>query len=460
MITHPTIAKPSAGSRRSLDAIRQRVFTFLRTHWYVSALVFTGLFAVARYLTQRDDIELVVYSTLLLWLALLPTLLLALKMRRINRRLNLRWVVPRVERNAEGKINHTTVTHYPSTGLKHKMQHGYLFDWTGFPTVTARDLMAKREQLTLDLHAYRCDIEELGTLEAKVTVWKSDPLKPPPSAEYLAPEPFDPTEGMYVGWDEQGRKMYLQLENRTGASVAGYPGSGKTILLRRIALEASLGGSRVIIANGKGDDAYSDLESLGITCIFDSKQEFLQLLTDLERLRRERMNEMPDNYIVTIIDELQEYLTVYTKEDKPAVEQIKALLVNLARKQRSSRMLTIFGSQKIDSTAIPTAFRDLFELRISGSTPSATVTKIALGELRDEDPQPHDPKVIPGGSHGRFIIKGQGKTKVFQASNLAENQVQDFVQARLRERSEQAASKGATTTPPIVMRDVGHDRSE
>lgn len=459
MITHPTIAKPS-GSRRSLDAIRQRMIALLRTHWYVSALVFAGLLAVARYLTQRDDLEFVAHSLLLLSLALLPTLLLAHKIRRINRRLNLRWVVPRVERIAEGKIKHTTVMYYPSTGLKLRMRHGYRFDWTGCPTVTARDLMTKREQLTLDLHSYRCDIEELGTLEARVTVWKSDPLKAPPSAEYLAPEPFNPSAGIYVGWDEQGRKMYLQLENKTGASVAGYPGSGKTVLLRRIAIEASLGGSRVFIANGKGDDAYSDLAPLDITCISDSKQEFLQLLTELERLRRERMNEIPDNYILTIIDELQEYLTVYTKEDKPVVERITALLVNLARKQRSSRMLIIFGSQKIDSSAIPTAFRDLFELRISGATPSSTVTKIALGELRDEDPQPHDQKVIPGGSHGRFIIKGQGKTKVFHAANLTENQVQDIVQARLRERSEQAASQGATTTPPIEMRDVSHDRSE
>lgn len=44
------------------------------------------------------------------------------------------------------------------------------------------------------------------------------------------------------------------------------------------------------------------------------------------------MNERQTNYVVRMIDELQEYLTAYCKDEKPLVKQITVLQVNLARK--------------------------------------------------------------------------------------------------------------------------------
>lgn len=87
----------------------------------------------------------------------------------------------------------------------------------------------------------------------------------------------------------------------------------------------------------------------------------------------------------------------------------------------------VYGSRKIDSTGIPTAFRNPFELRLSGAMPSPTVTRIAPGELCEYDPQPYDSNVIPASSDGRFIAKGQGPTTLPQVANLTEAQIRKVI---------------------------------
>jgi hypothetical protein len=452
MATFTTIINDINTWRRRSKNLK-RLQRFLRIHWYAVGLAVLAVLAVLgifAYLVSRSGLMLAAFQAALLLAAVLPTVMLKLTIRRMNRRLALTWKESRSHRKPDGAFSIRPTMVYPRTGVKHRIHHGYWFIWTGGPQVPAERLVLKADKLTRDLKVYRCDVEEVGTLEAKVTVWRTDPLTEPPYPDFLELMPLDPrTAELYAGWDQKQQPTVLELKDKTGMSIAGYPGSGKTVLMLRLALEAYLGGARVFIANGKGDDSFKAFAALGIRCVDEGKQAFLEWLQHLEQLRRDRMNEPQHNYVVIVIDELQEYLTTYCKDEKPLVEQITALLVNLARKQRSSSMFMVYGSQKIDSTAIPTAFRDLFELRLSGATPSSTVTRIALGELREDDPQPHDFNVIPAGSHGRFIVKGQGPTTLFQAANLTETQIRKVIQARLRERSEQQQAKGATTTAPL-----------
>lgn len=447
MATFTTIINDINSWRRQSKTVK-RLNRFFRIHWYPSVLTVLAVLGIFLYRVLRSGFMLAAFYALLLLAAALPTVKLKLAMRRMNRRLALTWKESRPYRKPDGTSGARQTVAYPRTGFKHRIHHGYWFIWAGGPQIPAETLVLKADRLARDLKVYRCDVEEVGTLEAKVTVWQADPLAEPPYLDFLEPIPFDPqTAGLYAGWDQKQQPLVLELRDKTGMSIAGYPGSGKTILMLRLALEAYLGGAQVFVANGKGDDSFKDLEALGVGCVDDGKQAFLAWLQRLEQVRRDRMNERQPNYVVIVIDELQEYLTAYCKDEKPLVEQITALLVNLARKQRSSSMFMVYGSQKIDSSAIPTAFRDLFELRVSGATPSSTVTRIALGELREDDLQPHDPNVIPAGSHGRFLVKGQGPTTLFQAANLSKTHIRDVIQARLRERSKRQQARGDCDSP-------------
>lgn len=425
----------------------------IRIHWYLTTVMGLAVIAIAWFAITHDPVQLVASTVGLLLLTFAPTLLFKMRMRRINRRLGLTWLEMR-SHEVNGKSVSRTVRGFPGTGLKHQLANGgYRFIWSGSPGTPVRELTARRAELALELKAFRVQVTAISALEAEIKVYPHDPFAAPPGEEYLQLEPMDQeTARSYVGWNEEGQRVYLKLFDQTGISIAGFPGSGKTILLKRLALQAYLGGAHVFLANGKGDNAYQALTDMGIPTVSDSKKEFLVLLEKLENIRRGRMNQSSSSYVVLVADELQEYFTVYSKEEKPLVDQIVALLVNLVRKQRSSQMLLIWGSQKIDSSAIPTALRDLFETRLSGATPSSTVTRTALGDLRETDPQPHDPSVIPGASHGRFVVKGQGpEVFVFQAAKVEDSQV--LAAARAQRAS---SSPGGYYDAPWGMRDVRH----
>lgn len=112
------------------------------------------------------------------------------------------------------------------------------------------------------------------TLDAKVNIWQTDPLTEPPYPNFLELVPVDPqTSGLYAGWDQK-QLTVLELKDKTGISIAGYPSSGKTVLMLRLALEAYLGSAQVFFANDKRDDSFKAFVTLVIPCVDDSKQAF------------------------------------------------------------------------------------------------------------------------------------------------------------------------------------------
>ncbi|MFT8593195.1 MAG: AAA family ATPase [Bifidobacterium sp.] len=279
-------------------------------------------------------------------------------------------------------------------------------------------------------------IEKQGALTAIVNVYLRDPLENSPDENSLELRPYDTAGGqVYLGWDIKGSDVYLNTLGYSGALISGAPNAGKTVLVKRIAAELALSDVAVSIANGKNDSKFDVFKNAGISVIGDDKPIFLEQLRERERLRQERMRSLPGDYQdqpvdsqppleVLIVDEFQEYLSAVTRDERPVVEEITALLTRLIKLQRSAGMFTILATQKVDSQAIPTALRDVIPSKISGYTTTPEMTRMALGNLRDDEPHPDDKHVVPPGKPGRMIIAGQAViARLFQVANINDEQI-------------------------------------
>lgn len=409
----------------------------LQVHWYLVTII--GLMVVTALIAwQLFYPQLWVFVCLLAVMGLAPSMMLGIRFRGISRDCGL--TIDRQVQKPDGLVRHKTC--FPHVGLKHCTPYGYRFRFHGLPKVATVDrLMEQRENLILELNAYEIVIDKQGVLVGTVNVYLRDPLENPPSEDSLELRPYGIASGeVYLGWDIKGLNVYLNVLGYSGALISGAPNAGKTVLVKRVAAEMALSDVTVSIANGKNDSKLDVFMSAGIPVIGDNKAVFLEQLRGRERLRQERMCSLPGDYQdqpvnsrppldVQIVDEFQEYLSAITRDERPIVEEINALLTRLIKLQRSAGMLTILATQKLDSQAIPTALRDVIPSKISGYTTTPEMTRMALGNLRDDEPRPDDKHVIPPGKPGRMIIAGQTDTaRLFQVANITDDQITEAFQ--------------------------------
>lgn len=240
---------------------------------------------------------------------------------------------------------------------------------------------------------------------------------------------------VYVGVAAEGlsagQPSFMPMCERSGAIVSGAPGSGKTVLLRRMVAELLAAGATGAIVDFKaaGDyDVFADAVPI-VADMDGALEEARRAVDDMEsrqdQLRRSGIGDfwqVADRYAprFLVVDEVQEGLdaTGADKERKAQVAEFEMQLTRLAKRGRSAGMFLILGSQKITADSIPTRLRDALPLRASGFQATAEAARAAVGELRDGQPRPDQ---LPSDVPGRLVLAEGSASVVVQVPPMPDD---------------------------------------
>lgn len=194
-------------------------------------------------------------------------------------------------------------------------------------------------------------------------------------------------QAVRVGVDEQGRDFWFDTDGHSGVIVAGLPGSGKTVLLRRLVQSFALNpANEVVVFDGKGTNDFGDLASSNVAVFSgtpDTDETIVEELEGLGRLLQERAGvSRGGGRVVVVVDECQGYTPTrgLTTEEKQARERSAKVLKDLVARGRSLGFLTVLATQKPDADTLPTVLRDNCGLRCSGRLRTSEGEKMVLGD--------------------------------------------------------------------------------
>ena len=204
--------------------------------------------------------------------------------------------------------------------------------------------------------------------------------------------------------------------------LGGATGSGKSVLLKLLLMQANKKGANVCIADFKGGVDFPPVWHKECRMCFE-EQSTLELLTELteELERRKQLLKaagLPniDHYNAATGDNLQRYIfacdelaemldkTGLTKEQKEIVVKIEGLLGTIARQGRAFGIHLILATQRPDSAILNGQIKNNINCRICGRADNV-LSMIILDNTDAAD-------LIPDDAQGRFLLKGGS---IFQA---------------------------------------------
>ena len=204
--------------------------------------------------------------------------------------------------------------------------------------------------------------------------------------------------------------------------LGGATGSGKSVLLKLLLMQANKKGAKVCIADFKGGVDFPPVWHKECRMCFE-EQSTLELLTELtEELERRKAllkaSGMPniDHHNEATGDNLQRYIfacdelaemldkTGLTKEQKETVVKIESRLSVIARQGRAFGIHLILATQRPDSTILNGQIKNNINCRICGRADNV-LSMIILDNTDAAD-------LIPDDAQGRFLLKG---VSMFQA---------------------------------------------
>lgn len=243
--------------------------------------------------------------------------------------------------------------------------------------------------------------------------------------EYLSPESF-----VLVLGESLTGPVTVNLANIPHILLGGSTGSGKSVLLKLLLMQALRKGAEVCIADFKGGVDYPKAWRQRCRMCFteDDLLDTLDQLTAVLKYRKERLSDTGckdlDAYneatgenlprLVFACDEVAELLdkTGRSKEDREQLGQIENRLATLARLGRAFGIHLILATQRPDANIIPGQIKNNIDFRVCGRAESV-LSQIILdnGSAAEQ---------IPKDARGRFIT---GDGTVFQAYLLDEKQL-------------------------------------
>ena len=204
--------------------------------------------------------------------------------------------------------------------------------------------------------------------------------------------------------------------------LGGATGSGKSVLLKLLLMQANKKGAKVCIADFKGGVDFPPIWHKECRMCFEeqSTQELLtELVEELERRKQllkaaglpniDHYNAATDENLQRYIfacDELAEMLdkTGLTKEQKEIVNKIEGLLSTIARQGRAFGIHLILATQRPDANILSGQIKNNINCRICGRADNV-LSMIILDNTDAAD-------LIPEDAQGRFLLKGGS---IFQA---------------------------------------------
>ena len=228
--------------------------------------------------------------------------------------------------------------------------------------------------------------------------------------EYLSPESFV----LVLGESLLG-PVTVNLANIPHILLGGSTGSGKSVLLKLLLMQALHKGAEVYIADFKGGVDFPKVWHKKCRMCFN-EQDLLYTLNQLVAVleyRKGRLAETGckdlDAYneatgdglprLVFACDEVAEMLdrTGRSKEDKELLAQIESRLATLARLGRAFGIHLILATQRPDANVIPGQIKNNLDFRVCGRADD-TLSSIILGNNSADDQIPKD-------ARGRFILQ-------------------------------------------------------
>ena len=198
--------------------------------------------------------------------------------------------------------------------------------------------------------------------------------------------------------------------------LGGATGSGKSVLLKLLLMQANKKGAKVCIADFKGGVDFPPVWHKECRMCFE-EQSTLELLTELvEELERRKTllkaSGLPniDHYNTATGENLQRYIfacdelaemldkTGLTKDQKETVNKIEGLLSTIARQGRAFGIHLILATQRPDSTILNGQIKNNINCRICGRADNV-LSMIILDNTDAAD-------LIPEDAQGRFLLKG------------------------------------------------------
>ena len=197
--------------------------------------------------------------------------------------------------------------------------------------------------------------------------------------------------------------------------LGGATGSGKSVLLKLLLMQANKKGANVCIADFKGGVDFPPVWHKECRMCFE-EQSTLELLTELteELERRKQLLKaagLPniDHYNAATGDNLQRYIfacdelaemldkTGLAKEQKEIVVKIEGLLGTIARQGRAFGIHLILATQRPDSTILNGQIKNNINCRICGRADNV-LSMIILDKTDAADQIPED-------AQGRFLLQ-------------------------------------------------------
>ena len=228
--------------------------------------------------------------------------------------------------------------------------------------------------------------------------------------EYLSQESFV----LVLGESLLG-PVTVNLANIPHILLGGSTGSGKSVLLKLLLMQALHKGAEVYIADFKGGVDFPKVWHKKCRMCFN-EQDLLYTLNQLVAVleyRKERLAETGcsdlDAYneatgeglprLVFACDEVAEMLdrTGRSKEDKELLAQIENRLATLARLGRAFGIHLILATQRPDANVIPGQIKNNLDFRVCGRADDI-LSGIILGNNSADDQIPKD-------ARGRFILQ-------------------------------------------------------
>jgi len=212
---------------------------------------------------------------------------------------------------------------------------------------------------------------------------------------------------LYVGRDESGEHRHMQVKDNTAATVAGQPGSGKSVGINGLLLQwAPSAACQFGTADGKSPIDGGDYEvwrpRAWRTCS-DSREDTADMLSDACAVMRERLGRVAEltgsrnawhagptpefPLFGLVLDEAQRYLdATVAKRDKDLerlIGQIQQMAGDIVRQGRSVLMFLILATQKATTDSLPSQIRDNAALSLALSQKTTDAAAAALGsEIR------------------------------------------------------------------------------
>ena len=243
--------------------------------------------------------------------------------------------------------------------------------------------------------------------------------------EYLSPESFV----LVLGESLLG-PVTVNLANIPHILLGGSTGSGKSVLLKLLLMQALRKGAEVCIADFKGGVDYPKAWRQRCRMCF-TEDDLLYTLDQLAAVleyRKERLadtgckdldayNEATGENLPRLVfacDEVAELLdkTGRSKEDRERLGKIENRLATLARLGRAFGIHLILATQRPDANIIPGQIRNNIDFRVCGRAESV-LSQIILDNSSAAEQIPKD-------ARGRFIT---GDGTVFQGYLLNEGQI-------------------------------------